>query len=107
MLAGQLRGAEGQGGPTEGVFLAFFLSIIGLNPGYTLEEIAWGVSVSGAGDGGWGWEAVAMVQERLDNDSRIIPSSPPSSRLGIASSRKPVPVTQLDTFPLLSLLELS
>ena len=57
--------------------------------------------------GGWGWEAVAMVQERLDNDSRIIPSSPPSSRLGIASSRKPVPVTQLDTFPLLSLLELS
>lgn len=56
---------------------------------------------------GGGWEAVAMVQERLDNDCRIVPSRPPSSRLGIASSRKPVPVTQLDTFPLLTLRELS
>lgn len=51
---------------------------------------------------GGGWEAVAVVQERLDNDCRIIPSRPPSSRLGIASSRRPVPVIQLDTFPLLT-----
>lgn len=56
---------------------------------------------------GEGWEAVATVQERLDSDSRIVPSSPPSSHLDIASSRKPVLVTQLDTFPLLTLLELS
>lgn len=92
---GQLRGLPG-----------LFLSVTGLNTGYTLEKTAWRVSVEGA-EAGEGWEAVAMVQER---DWTVTPGSVPSVRLlppDIALLQEACSSHSVGHTPLLTLLELS